>query len=103
MIILGDFNLHVDNNVDCYSKRFTECLQFNGLIQHVKALRHTSGHALDLIITRKTDKFECFKTSCRLFYLGSSLYSMQHRTEPAASDWHNIEIVYALRISEMIS
>ena len=61
MIILGDFNLHLDNDIDCYAKRFAECLQSYGLLQHVQTSTHTSGHVLDLIITRKADKLNVSK------------------------------------------
>ena len=56
IVILGDFNLHVDDKKDCYSKRFLQCLQSFGFKQQVNSPTHTSGHILDLIITRKGDK-----------------------------------------------
>jgi len=45
----------MDNESDCYSRRFSECIQSNGLTQHVQTPTHTSGHILDLILTRNTD------------------------------------------------
>lgn len=56
VIIMGDFNIHLDNVTDCYSKQFNQCLQSFGLIQHVVNPTHVSGHTLDLIISRKGDK-----------------------------------------------
>ncbi|XP_060590708.1 uncharacterized protein LOC132745754 [Ruditapes philippinarum] len=61
VVILGDFNLHLDNDDDCYAKRFAECLQSYGLEQHVKTPTHTSGHVLDSIITRKADRLNVSK------------------------------------------
>ena len=56
IVILGDFNLHLDDKTDYYSTQFLKCLQSFGFKQHVSMPTHTSGHILDLIITRKGDK-----------------------------------------------
>ena len=47
IVILGDFNLHVDDKKDCYSKQFLQCLKSFGFKQHVNSQTHTSGHILD--------------------------------------------------------
>ena len=58
-MLLGDFNIHIDNKLDCYTKQFHDCLKTFGLVQHVKTSTHTSGHILDLIVTKKEEKHVC--------------------------------------------
>ena len=55
MIIVGDFNIHVDSPNspnDTLPKRFLGILESMGLTQHVSGPTHRAGHTLDLIITR---------------------------------------------------
>ena len=56
MLILGDFNVHVDDRSDTYGIEFCEVLDSFGLINHVTIPTHESGHTLDLIITRNNDE-----------------------------------------------
>ena len=56
VVIMGDFNLHLDAITDSYLKQFLQCLQSFGFKHHDKTPTYTSGHILDLIITRKGDK-----------------------------------------------
>jgi exonuclease III len=53
MVLIGDFNLHVDNKSDCYTNKFMQCLHTFGFVQRVKYPTHIKGHIQDLIITRK--------------------------------------------------
>ena len=52
LLILGDFNIHVDNYQNTHQKAFLDILDSFNLVQHVKESTHTSGHILDLVITR---------------------------------------------------
>src|SRR5579872_1284896 len=52
--ILGDFNLHMDNLADHYSTAFNSLLETFDLKQHVSQPTHSSGHILDLLITKST-------------------------------------------------
>ena len=54
LLIVGDFNTHVDISHD-NAIRFLDLLSSMGLDQHVDKPTHTSGHTLDLIITRNSD------------------------------------------------
>lgn len=54
-IILGDFNLHVDNISDTSAARFTSLAESFGLTQHVRDPTHIGGHILDLVLTRTSD------------------------------------------------
>ncbi len=57
LLIVGDFNIHVDIPRDPNVIRFLDLLSSIGLHQHVDKPTHTSGHTLDLIITWNSDTF----------------------------------------------
>ena len=50
-ILIGDFNIHVDNLADTRAKEFLELLECMAFEQHVKIPTHKHGHTLDLIIS----------------------------------------------------
>ncbi len=55
LLLVGDFNIHVDD-ADCREARlFRDCLSGYNLAQHVTMATHRLGHTLDLIITRPDD------------------------------------------------
>ncbi|KAE8278033.1 hypothetical protein D5F01_LYC23909 [Larimichthys crocea] len=49
IIILGDFNIHMDNINLPLTKDFTSCLESFGCQQHITFPTHSKGHILDLI------------------------------------------------------
>lgn len=51
IMILGDFNLHVDNAADSRAVGFLKLLSSMDFTQHVNKPTHNRGHTLDLIIT----------------------------------------------------
>ena len=55
LVILGDFNVHVDNPNKWDSKRFISTLSTYGFYQHIHGSTHKHGHTLDLVITRLDD------------------------------------------------
>lgn len=55
LIIVGDFNIHVDVPSDVDTMKFLDLLESLGLQQHVNHPTHVKGHTLDLIITRQID------------------------------------------------
>lgn len=55
LLITGDFNFHLDCPSDNDAKKFSDLLETFGLVQHVNVPTHTSGHILDLIITRSNN------------------------------------------------
>ena len=65
LLVLGDFNIHVDvpNGIDAV--KFLDLLESLGLEQHVTEPTHIFGHRLDLVITRRTETL-----------LGSILYAV---------------------------
>ena len=52
LLITGDFNFHVDCPTKADAKNFADLMNTFGLIQHVHVPTHSSGHTLDLTITR---------------------------------------------------
>ena len=55
LLISGDFNFHLDDLSDNDAKTFTDLLETFGLSQHVTAPTHSSGHTLDLLISRSSN------------------------------------------------
>ena len=51
LLILGDFNIHMDVLTDAYTVKFMDLLESPGLEQHVRG----PTHPLDLVITRKME------------------------------------------------
>ncbi len=52
LVIIGDFNLHLDVADDADTITFHDMLHGYGLQQHVKGSTHKKGHTLDVVITR---------------------------------------------------
>ena len=52
LVIASYFNFHLDCPSDNNANKFIELLETFGLCQHVNVPTHSSGHVLDLIITR---------------------------------------------------
>ena len=55
VIIMGDFNIHIDdvNNQD--AQGFMDCMTSMGLDQHVENFTHNKLHTLDLIFSKIVD------------------------------------------------
>ena len=51
LIILGDFNIHIDDDTDCDAEAFKDSTDAIGLIQHVNTYTHRLGHTLDHVYT----------------------------------------------------
>ena len=49
IILLGDFNIHMDNIDSSLTKEFTSCLDSFGIHQFINTPTHSRGHILDLI------------------------------------------------------
>lgn len=52
LLVVGDFNLHVDSSCDVNAVHFGDLIASFDLKQWVTGPTHTSGHTLNLIITR---------------------------------------------------
>lgn len=51
LIVLGDFNIHVDDNNDVTARDFISTISSLGMMQHITGPTHRSGHTLDLVLT----------------------------------------------------
>ena len=56
LLIVGDFNYHMDNTTNPETIKFNKILALFNLQQHVKGPTHKKGHTLDLIMTRISDR-----------------------------------------------
>ena len=52
LLIMGDFNFHIDDTENIQTVRFITILDSFGLKQHAVSPTHRDGHILDLVITR---------------------------------------------------
>lgn len=52
-LICGDFNFHVEDDLDTVAQQFITLYQDKGFQQHVRGATHIAGGTLDLILTRK--------------------------------------------------
>ncbi|XP_072247605.1 uncharacterized protein [Leuresthes tenuis] len=52
IIIVGDFNIHMDNPQDRGTKDLSNTLDNFGLTQHITEPTHNRGHTLDLVISK---------------------------------------------------
>ena len=55
LLILGDFNLHLDDPTSPGVTRLNNILQSTGLVQHMTQPTHKSNHTLDIVISRIDD------------------------------------------------
>lgn len=54
-VILGDFNVHVDEVLDSHVARFLDLLKQYDLHQYVREPTHSAGHTIDLIVSRASN------------------------------------------------
>ncbi len=55
VLIIGDFNIHVDNEKDALGSSFVDILNSFGVRQHVSGPTHCQNHTLDLILSHGID------------------------------------------------
>ena len=53
-IVVGDVNIHLDNQTLHHTVEFIQSLESHGLQQHIQVLIHHHGHTLDVVISRDT-------------------------------------------------
>ena len=52
LLLIGDFNIHLDDASNKEGREFSQLLDTFGLSQHVKQPTHVAGHLLDCVITK---------------------------------------------------
>lgn len=55
LILIGDFNLHIDDVTNRDASLFLDLLESSRLKQHINGPTHIHGHTLDLVITHSDD------------------------------------------------
>ena len=55
VLLMGDFNFHIDDPADRSARRFLSLIRDTGVYQHVVGPTHVSGHTLDLVFTRPSN------------------------------------------------
>ncbi len=55
VLIVGDFNIHVDNEKDALESAFIDILNSIGVRQHISGPTHSRNHTLDLIRSHGID------------------------------------------------
>ena len=53
-VILGDFNIHIDNRISAQARDFSDILDTFDLAQYVPISTHRAGHTLDLVISHNS-------------------------------------------------
>ena len=66
-IILGDFNIHINNTDNTDAIAFVDSVEVLGLVQHVSEYTHMAGNILDLIYTFQGDGLSVQYCSVGLF------------------------------------
>ena len=61
LVILGDFNIHVDDVNDPNASIFLDIMTALGLKQHVRGPTHQSGNCLDLIFMEEMSRTKAIK------------------------------------------
>jgi exonuclease III len=52
LVIIGDFNIHIEDLNCTHAKQFKDLLDSSNLVQSVSGSTHKNGHTLDLILSR---------------------------------------------------
>ena len=55
LLLLGDFNFHIDDTTNRQASNFLELLNNHNLAQHIIGPTHKDSHTLDLVITRASE------------------------------------------------
>ena len=86
LVLLGDFNIHVDVPTDMDAIQFRDLLDSMGLQQHVKQPTHIHGHTLDLLITRQSDVIVAKEPEIERYFSDHAVVLCDLRTAVSASE-----------------
>ena len=90
VVLVGDFNIHVDNLDDGSTKELLNILDNFGLSQHVTSSTHNKGHILDLIISKGLNISEVVVTDIAL----SDHYCVLFKTtNPVKLNKNEVEVI----------
>ena len=92
LLLLGNYNLHVDQSNDSDARRFMQVLNSFDLKQHVVAATHRDGHTLDLVITRNCEKD--IISDCRVRHRISDHFAIQCKLDFAKPPLERKEVFF---------
>ena len=90
MIVLGDFNIHVNDQTDSSAIKFLELLNSFGLVNHVDIPTHIHGHTIDLIITRYSDNLKIHGVNATYFISDHSFVCAKTQLEKPEIQYQQI-------------
>ena len=67
LVVLGDFNIHVNDTSNPNANIFLDTMTALGLKQHVDGPTHRSGNCLDLIFTEELSRAKAVRCSIGRF------------------------------------
>ena len=68
LVLIGDFNIHVDNQSDPFATKFMTIINAMNFTQRVKHPTHEAGHILDLILVHKDNSLiDCVSVGSNFF------------------------------------
>ena len=78
LLVLGDFNVHWDNNNAPETKEIKTLLTSNNLKQHVTKSTHREGHILDLVMSREMHELvKSFSVDSVIYFFIMSSHTYQ--------------------------
>jgi len=100
LLICGDFNVHVDATSNINSQKLQSILNSKDLVQHILYPTHSSGHILDLVISRLNElhfwnfKYDHSVTSdhCCLMFTSNIPKPPKPVKEVFCRKWKNINV-----------
>ena len=102
LVIMGDFNIHVDVAGDKDASKLQDLFESLGLQQHVKGATHIHGHTLDLIVTRQSQSVISMPQVDRLFSDHFAVTCGLQMPKPATSvKKHNYRNLKAVNIDQL--
>ena len=66
VILIGDFNIHVNDTNNRHAKKLLDIFDTFNLTQHINEPTHKHGNTLDLLVTRKKTRVTNFTVSSQL-------------------------------------
>ena len=67
LVVLGDFNIHVNNIDNPNAGMFLDTMTALSLKQHVEGPTHKSGNCLDLVFTEEMSKTKAIRCNQNMF------------------------------------
>ena len=100
LIILGDFNIHVNDESDENAGNFRDIIVALGLEQHVHFSTHKAGNTLDLVMTELGSKLEVTKCSPGPFWLDHCAAEFVVKL-PMCSSVQEVDTIYVRKLCKL--